>query len=381
MRFTPSKPTVGIELELQLVDAQSLDLADGIVPLIEFYPQRRYVKPELIQSCVEIATPVCETTGDARSHLLETLSSVLARCDELGMRLCGGGTHTFGRRLGLITPTPRYLQMKHDYGIVGRNQITYGTHVHVGMPSGNAAMFVMRHMAPCLPLLLALGANSPFWRGHDTSYADYRQCILAAAPTYGLPETFEDWDDFTRFFKAGQRAGTLESFKSIHWDLRPNPDFGTLEVRVMDAASSVESAVALAGLARSIMVYLIGHVSEDLNHWPFRRQSHWNAHVNRYDAAHHGLDARYITDVEGHARPIRDMVEELLDVVTPAATAIGESAGIEFLRAWVKEGVGYESQRQLAAESGDFRQVTESLAAQLRSEIEGASGPLGSASS
>lgn len=370
MHFTPSKPTVGIELELQLLDAGNLDLADGIVPLIEFYPRRRYVKPELIQSCVEITTPVCENSAAARSHLLKTLSSVLARCDELGMQLCGAGTHPFGRRLGLITPTPRYLQLKHDFGILGRNQITFGTHVHVGMPSGNAAMFVMRHMTPCLPLLLALGANSPFWRGHDTGYVDYRQCILAAAPSYGLPEIFEDWDDFTRFFKAGQRAGILETFKSIHWDLRPNPDFGTLEVRIMDAASTIEKAALLAALARTIMTYLLDHLNDDLNHWPFRRESIWNAQMNRYNAAHYGLDARYIVDSLGQTRPIRDMIADLLEVITPAAAAIGESDSIAALRTWLQDGLGYGLQRRWLADGHDFQAVTQKLAGQLRAEVD-----------
>jgi carboxylate-amine ligase len=380
MRFAPSDPTVGIELELQLLDAESLDLADGIMPLIEFYPQRRYVKPELVQSCVEIATPVCTDSAAAGARLRKTLASVMARCDELGMRLCGGGTHTFGRKLGLITPTPRYLRLKHDFGIIGRNQITFGTHVHVGMPSGNAAMFVMRHMVPCLPLLTALGANSPFWRGHDTGYAAYRQCILAAAPSYGLPENFEDWDDFTRFVKAGQQAGVLESFKSIHWDLRPNPKFGTLEVRAMDATSTIEEAVALAALTRSIMVYLLDHVSDDLNHWPFARQSHWNAYNNRYNAGHYGLEARYITDRDGTTRPLRDMIGLLLDVVTPAAEAIGESAGIQAIRDQLKSGLGYQQQQALLTEQrGDYVGVTRALVNALRGELADASSAVSDA--
>ncbi len=360
---------MGIELELQLVDASSLDLADGIVPLIEFYPQQRYVKPELIQSCVEIATPVCDNTNAARLHLRQTLVSVLGRCDELGMQLCGAGTHPFGRRLGLITPTPRYLQLKRDFGIVGRNQITFGTHVHVGMPSGNAAMFVMRHIAPCLPLLLALAANSPFWRGHDTGYADYRQCILAVAPSYGLPETFRDWDDFTRFLKAGQRAGVLETFKSIHWDVRPNPEFGTLEVRIMDATSSIEQAVLLAALVRAIMVYLLNHLSDDLNHWPFRQQSHWGAVMNRFSAAHYGLDAQYITATDGHTRSLRDMFEELLAVVTPAAATIDEADNIAAIHSWLEQGVGYQSQQRLLAAGNDLHAVTRSLVERLRAEV------------
>ncbi len=123
MDFKPSpRPTVGIELELQLLDAKTLDLTDGIMPLIEFFPGNELVKPEFIQSCVEIVSPVAEDTPSAADQLLDSLRKVKRRCDQLHMRVCGAGTHTFGTRLALITPNPRFLQMKSDYGIVGRNQ-------------------------------------------------------------------------------------------------------------------------------------------------------------------------------------------------------------------------------------------------------------------
>jgi carboxylate-amine ligase len=370
MDFTPSsQSTVGIELELQLLDARSLDLADGIMPLIRFFPGSEDVKSELIQSCVEITSGISDNTTMAAEHMLRTLFDVRARCEELGMRLCGAGTHAFGKRLGLITPKPRFLSMKSEYGIVGRNQLTFATHVHVGMPSGNMAMFVMRHLTPCLPVLLAVGANSPFWRGHRTGYASYRHCILAAAQSYGLPPYFQDWDDFVRFFRMARSAEIVETFKDIHWDIRPHPDFGTIELRVMDGASSVELASALAAFARSLIVYLQDHESADLADWPVGRLPRWIEEMNRYQASRLGLDANYIVDERGRLRPLQELARDLLALAKPVAERIGETQGITVLEAFLAEGAGYERQQRTFDETASFSKVTQSLADFLDREI------------
>jgi carboxylate-amine ligase len=243
--------------------------------------------------------------------------------------------------------------MKSDVGIVGRNQLTFATHVHVGVPSGNMAMFIMRHLIPCLPVLLAVAANSPFWRGHETGYASYRHCILAASMNYGLPPYFEDWDDFVRFFHMAQRAEVFSSFKDIHWDIRPHPDLGTVELRIMDAASTVQTAVALAAFARSLAVYLMDHVSTDLADWPVRRLPRWIEQINRYQASHRGLDASYIADAQGDLRPLRDLATELMTLIKPIAQRIGEAQGIAHLEAFLEQGPGHERQEKLFQEVED----------------------------
>jgi carboxylate-amine ligase len=371
MDFTPSpRSTVGIELELQLLDSKTLDLADGIIPLIEFFPDRQFVREEFIQSCVEISSPVCEGAGSAADRLRKTLIELRDRCDALGMVLCGSGTHAFGKRLALITPGPRFLHMKADYGIVGRHQLTFATHVHVGMPSGNMAIFVMRHLTPCLPALLAVAANSPFWRGHETGYASYRHCILAASQNYGLPPYFEDWDDFVRFYRMARQAEVFSSVKDIHWDIRPHPDLGTIEIRVMDAASSAQTAAALAAFVRSLVVYLMEHASADLADWPLTRLPRWIEQINRYQASHRGLDAPYIADSEGHLRPLRELVSELLMLIEPVAQKIGEAQGIVFLKSFLSDGAGYERQRRMFEGNKNYRDVVQQLSNALIREIE-----------
>ena len=216
MRFKPSpRHTVGVEWELQLLDPESLDLIDGIMPLMEFFPDATYIKPEFIQSCVELNTCISENSDAAVAHLQKSLQSLLRRCAELEMSLCGAGTHPFCRRLALITPLPRYRDMEKDTGYLAHTQITFSTHVHVGMESGDQAMCAMSRLIPALSAFIALSANSPFWRGHETGHVAYRHRILAVAANFGLPPRFDDWRAFNEFLKAARRANMIKHFKDV----------------------------------------------------------------------------------------------------------------------------------------------------------------------
>lgn len=370
LEFQPcAEPTVGIELELQLLDAETLGLANAIEPLMKLYSDEQFVKPEFFQSSVELNSPICSSTAEAYAHMLETVSGLIRRCDELGMAVCGAGTHPFDQRLALITPVPRYLSIKDEYGYMARTQVTFATHVHVGMPSGNAAIFVMRHLAPCLPALLAMAANSPFWRGYDTGYAGYRHCILAAAESYGLPGYFGDWNDFVRFWRMSRRAEIIEAIRDIHWDIRPRPSLGTVELRIMDAASTIENACGLAAFARSIMVYLTQHVSADLDARLPDRLPHHIERINRYRAFHHGLSAEYICDETGTTQPMRKLVEDLLELAMPVAEKIGEAQGLGAVLTMLAEGPGYIKQRRTYEETGSMQDVSRSLIRGLRGEV------------
>lgn len=362
--------TVGIELELQLLDTETLDLVDGIVPLIELYPENQFVKPEFFQSSVEITSPPCENTRAAKAHLLQTLAKLMANCANLNMTLCGGGTHAFDRRLALITPLQRYKELEASYGYIALTQLTFATHVHVGMPSGNTAIFVMRHLTSCLPALLAAAANSPFWRGYDTGYAAYRNCILAASENYGLPEYFEDWSDFVAFYRTMRRAELWQQIRDIHWDLRPRPDYGTLELRVMDAASSIRNAAALAAFVRCLMIYFVEHVSTDIDECLPKSLPHWLEHINRYRAGHLGLEADYICDESGRTRPLRDLILNLIELVRPVAIRSGEEAGIAEFETMVRSGAGYARQQQIYKDTESMVEVTRQLATDLQQEVD-----------
>ena len=357
--------TVGLELELQLLDRHNLDLVDGVLSLLEFFPDNPYVKPESIQNTVELITPVCRSVGEMHAHLQPLLAEVAARCESLDMLLCGAGAHAFGLKLGLITPQPRYRAMEQRAGFLIHSQITFATHVHLGMRDGNEAVVLMHRLKPYLPLLIALSASSPFWRGHDTGCVSYRHRILGASRSYGVPPSFKDWAAFSRFFDTMRHAQVFESVNDIHWDIRPRPQFGSLEVRAMDAQPTVSEAMALAAFVRALVAFLREHPEHP--HLP-QPLPWWIEKENHYQASLQGMNAPYIYDEAGHARHLAEVWQHVATAIEPTAAALGETAYLAQLRRTVTDGLSYVRQRRVLAETGLFPAVVQSLAGELQQD-------------
>lgn len=369
MQFEPSaEHTVGVEWELQLLDPESVDLIDGIMPLMEFFPDTTYVKPEFIQSCVELTSCIAGNSTEAVQHLEKSLRSLLQRCAELEMSVCGAGTHPFCRRLALITPLPRYRLMEKDSGYLAQTQITFSTHVHIGMKSGDQAMCAMSRLIPAISAFIALSANSPYWRGHDTGHAAYRHRILAAAPNYGLPPHFNDWQEFDEFLSAAHRANMIKHFKDIHWDIRPHPDFGTIELRAMDSASDLHSVHGLVAFARCLMLRLIAASAEEVSDVLPANLPYWLEQQNRFRSGLRGLDAEYVIDEDGSHRAIRDVILDLLDFCEPIAAEINETAGLRIAREMLIKPPGYRRQRDAYGSGSSARSVVKMLQQALISE-------------
>jgi len=359
--------TVGLELELQLLDAESLDLVDGILPLIELYPNNPYIKPESIQNTVELITPVCHGVAEMHKHLLPLACEVRERCKRFGMTLCGAGTHPFSQKLALITPTPRYQAMERHSGFLMHSQITFATHVHLGMRNGDDTMTLMHRLRPYLPLLIALSASSPFWRNYDTGCVSYRHRILAASRSYGVPPSFDDWDAFCRFFEASHRARLFDSINDIHWDIRPRPHLGTLEVRVMDAQSTVAGAMALAAFLRALVRTL--RASPQAPGLP-QPMPWWIEKENHYQASLHGLDAVFICTAEGNTRTLAAVWRDVLAAVEPMAIEQGEGQYLAALSRTITTGASHARQRAGFKVRQSCRAVVAALVEELRHECE-----------
>lgn len=366
MEFNSSpRPTVGVEWELQLLDPETLDLKPGIMPLMEFFPNAEFVKPEYIQSCVELNSCIAENSDGAIAHIHGSLTKMMERCAELGMEACGSGTHPFCRRLALITPLPRYQRIEKKAGHLAHTQITFSTHVHVGMQSGDQAIRVMSYLVPALPALIALSANSPFWRGHETGHAAYRHRILAAVPSYSLPPRLRTWGEFVDFMNAAQRAGMVRSIRDIHWDVRPHPDFGTVEIRTMDAASDLITLHALVSLARSMVLSLRDAPAEDVSRILPLDLPGWINRENCFRAAHYGLSADYIVDEKGNLRPLTELIAELVEFCRPTAGTIDEAPGLDLAMDLLTGVPGYERQLQTYERNNSTHSVVKMLAEAL----------------
>ena len=365
--FHPSPPTVGLELEWQLVHRETLDLHDGIVPLLDILPRDPFIKPEAIEPCVEIITPPMASTALLSSALVERVSRVAEAAAQLGMALVGAGTHAFCERPVPVTPLPRYLAMGRAYGYLAHTQVVYSLQVHVGMPSGEVAMRVMAHVRGVLPVLLALSASSPLYRGGETSFAAFRRCMLAPTRSSGMPPAFEGWEAFSRFLDVAERAGMFSSFRDMHWDMRPRPDLGTLEVRIMDAQPTVADALALGALVHSLLATAIDEATPDPR-LP-RALPWWIERENGFQASHEGLDAQLVVDPEGHSRPLRQVAEDLFELVAPKARALGEEADLARAMDILSRGSSSTRQLDLFRRTGSTKAVTRALVDELLGEL------------
>lgn len=371
LHFKPSAGiSIGAELELQLIDPVTFDLADGILPLKKLCSENPHIIPEYEQTTVEINSRICCNIREMEQDVLSLAATIRGKCRDLGLVISGGGTHPFCSRFAKVTPTPRFLAMERGAGYLGYTSTTYALHVHVGMTTGEETISVMRKLRTYLPLLLAMSSSSPFWWGHDTGYACYRQRILAAMRSYGIPPLFESWKDFSDFFKYAVRAGAFNSIEDIHWDIRPRPDMGTLEIRVMDSQPTVREAVLLS----SFVLVLVTHIRKALTGGEddsvLKPLNLWVEKENYFRATRDGIDTIYIADNRGNTRPIRGMIENTIEAVAGTAEEIGEGEHLKQLENILDAGPSYIRQRKIFKERESFKEVAAYLVSEFEEDLE-----------
>ncbi|HEX7046068.1 MAG TPA: YbdK family carboxylate-amine ligase [Gammaproteobacteria bacterium] len=354
MKFTQcSEPTLGMETEWQLVGRDTLDLVSGVVPLIDHMADAANVTSEYMQSAVELNSPVCNNATELRHEVQALVRRVQQTATDLDMRLLGAGTHPFSERLADVTPSPRYRGIEKSSGYVSYEQLSFAAHVHIGMPSGDDAMRVICGLIPCLPALIAVSANSPFYRGADTDFASYRLRVLAQGNRYVTPPYIHTWQRFCDAFSASQRAGIFKSIKDAHWHIRPQPDLGTIEVRIMDAQFTVTQAAMLAAFVRALAVSILRDEEPDIP----ATLPWWLEMENRYRASQHGMNAQYIMNERGETGPLRELVAALIEKVFPVAESLGDAEEITMLQRRLDSELGYHVQREWYADSESLRDV------------------------
>lgn len=361
--------SVGVEMELQLVEpAASRLLVDGILPLMEACDDHRHIKAEFIQNTVEVVSEPAADLDALERGMRPLLRNLLATCGTLGMAICGAGTHPFDRRPAIFTPGPRYAGMEKAAGWLGHNQVTFATHIHLGVPDREEMLTLMGEVKPYLPLLIAISANSPFWHGTDTRFAAFRQRVLAATRSYGPPPDFAAWNEFERFLEAMIRMRMVKTIRDLHWDLRPRPDFGTLEIRVMDAQSTLSDVLALAALLRALARFLRGTRGVDEEARPLQPLPWWYLKDNCYCASRYGMDA-LISSPRGELVALRQVARTLLERLEPLATE-DERLHLQNLERTLAGHLPYQRQLQLFQRTGSMPAVVRALTEDLRREID-----------
>jgi carboxylate-amine ligase len=354
--------TIGVEEEYLLVDRETLALRprgervhDAAEPELG-----EQVALELNLSQLEVGTAVCKTLAEARDELVRLRTSVISAAAEEDTAVVASGTHPFSEWLGQVTtPKPRYQRLEDDYQQLAREQLICGCHVHVCIPDAEEAIQIMNAVRPWLAVVMALSANSPFWQGVDTGYASYRGQLFGRWPLCGTPEYVTSRAAFDRLVDELVVVGAMPEPSYLYWDVRPSSRYRTLEFRVADVCQTVDEAVMVAALARSLCrtaaVELAQGVTPERHHRELLDAARWTA-------CRYGLEQELIDPHARTRRPAAEMVERLLAHLRADLEAHGEWDEVSDTVAWVlREGNGATRQRRLVTEGHDTRALTRFL--------------------
>lgn len=367
-------PTLGVELELQILDRETGDLTPGAVRLLKLCEEEKVegASAELMQSMFEIKTGICQNVHEVREQLLPRLRRARALAASLGLEMALGGTHPFHRTSNsAVFPAERYERIMERLAWLAYQRVVFGLHIHVGVPSGDAAVAVTSLIVKYLPHLLALSANSPFWQGVDTGMASSRAALYALLPHSGIPPYFRKWKEFRTYCQVMRDSTAVSSFKDIYWDIRPRPDFGTLEFRVCDMPPTLELTLAIVALTRCLVIASLSLLKERPAARRDDMRRHWIAGENKWLATRYGLAAMYIRTPAGKRRPLKKDLAELVERMLPIARAHGDEAFLTPLRSLEKFASGAEASRNLFRQSGNWKSLTDAMINRLAEEIEG----------
>ena len=370
--FQPSERTsLGVEVELEVVDGRTRALYGAASEILEVlgrgHPGGAHpkAKHELLESTVEIITGICSTVAEARADLEATLAELRAETDRRGLQLLCSGTHPFSTWDDQkISPDPRYHRLIEEMQWPARRLQIFGIHVHVGVRSGERAVAIANALASYIPHFLAASASSPFWMGGDTGLASTRSKVFEALPTAGIPYEMNGWADFERFMTTLISARAISSIREVWWDIRPHPDFGTVELRICDGTPTMSEVAAVAATSHCLVEWMNG-VYDREGSLPV--SAAWIVRENKWRAARHGVDAEIIVDDDGHLVPLRDAIADLVVRLEPVAARLDCEAELRHLLTMV-ERPSYVRQREVVSNGGTLVDVVDSLVAELRDD-------------
>jgi carboxylate-amine ligase len=352
--------TIGIEEELMILDVESLELVNAIERLLEPAPAGE-IKPELMESVLEIATEPCANTADAGAQLRALRAQVRETAARKDLTIGSAGTHPFAMwEDQRIVARPRYRDLVSALRFVARQELIFGMHVHVGVDDPDKAIHVANGMRVHMPILLGLSANSPFWRADATGLASTRTPIFRAFPRVGIPPTYKDWDDYARRIEFMINARVIEDYTYLWHDVRPHPNFGTVEVRVMDSQTRVEHTLGLAALVQGLVKELSEHfdAGKCLSRYPFEMLDE-----NKWLAARHGLDGELVDLPHWERVPARALARRLIDRTREHCHDLGSLSDLEAIEDLLERGNGAARQVVVYEANHDLREVMAEIVA------------------
>jgi glutamate---cysteine ligase / carboxylate-amine ligase len=357
--------TIGVEEEYQIVHPTTRELrsrARLILPEAQTALGDE-VTPELYQSQIEIATPICQTLAEVRAELVRLRAEVIAAAEKYGNRIVAAGTHPFSHwGEQQLTTKARYRGIAAEYQQLASEQLIFGCHVHVGISDREAAIQMMNRARIWLAALLAIAANSPFWLGVDTGYASFRTVIWRRWPMAGTPQVFASRAEYDALIDTLVQTKSVSDATKIYWDVRPSARFETLEFRVTDVCLTIDEAVTIAGLSRALARTCYDQAIRDEPAPDVRPEL---LRAAKWRAARYGIEAELIDVVDERAIPAQELIEKLLATLRPALETHGEWDEINTLtHDTLARGNGAARQRAAFAHAGHLEDVVDLLIAE-----------------
>lgn len=355
------KPTVGVEIEMALVDSETMELRNLNSELLKRLPdgQGEGVKPELMQSYLEVNSCVCSSMHDAEADLRKKLIMVEKEADALGLRLFWSGSHPFSNwRDQVVTENERYSSLVDLLQDTARQLVTFGLHVHVGVDTGDKAVMICDRILRHLPTLLALTCNSPFWDGRVTGLHSWRSKVMEGLPTAGLPPFMRNWSEYVWLINHLIQTGYIESIREIWWDVRPHHNFGTVEVRICDVPGSFKDALAVSALVHC----LVKALSDEIDQGTYQHDCHpMMIRQNKWRAARYGIDAELVDSRSYELLPTRQVVRNLVEELRPIGEELRCQNYLDRVVEITREPTWSDRQLAIFNETGDPAEVVRRL--------------------
>ena len=361
-RFTGPSYTLGIEEELMIVDEETLGLSNSIERLLSDLgemPTEGEVKPELMESVCEIATTPVRNTVEAGAQLRSLRRTVNQVAQQHGCAIGSAGTHPFALwEDQRIVARPLYRDLISGLQFVARQEIIFGIHVHVGVDDPDKAIHVTNGMRVHAPLLLALSGNSPFWRGDSTGLDSTRTPVFRTFPRVGIPPRYDDFADWSRRIEFMMESRVIGDYTYLWYDVRPHPNFGTVEIRVMDSQTHVEQTLALAALVQAMVKELCEHYDsgEQLSRYPYEMLDE-----NKWLAARHGLGGQLVDLPATDRVPVPELARRLMERLRPHAEELGSGSDFDALDDILDRGNGASRQLVVYEANHDLREVVREI--------------------
>jgi carboxylate-amine ligase len=362
--------TLGIEEEYQTIDPETRDLRSHIDAEIIAQGKtllKEAVKAEMHQSVVEVGTGICKDIKEAASELKSLRSEIVDLAKKNGLRLAASGTHPFADwRKQDIYPDERYEIIVKDLKMVARANLIFGLHVHVGVEDRETAIHLMNAARYFLPHIMALSTNSPFWLGMDTGLKSYRCKVFDKFPRTNIPDQFSSYGEYERYVNLLIKTNCIDNAKKIWWDIRPHPNFPTLEFRICDVPMRADETIAIAALIQATVVMLWKlHAANQ----SFRLYGRALLMENKWRAARYGIDGKMIDFGKETEVPVRDLIHEYLNLIDEVVDELGSRNEINYIHRILENGTGADRQLRIYQETGDLTKVVDYIVYETQAEL------------